>query len=283
MKKTGSSNKLPAPEELLLRSHLYEEFDASEDDGELRALSEIVLFGDAIDAYCVDCGQTSVFQFISRAPSPRSESFFRTIVQEDLVKSQFFLLTACCSRNTLHKLFFCFLFKNNSVTKIGQHPSIADLYAPDIKKYRKVMSQENFLDLKRGLGLKAHGIGVGSFIYLRRIFENLVEEAHEKAAAGSEWNEEDYSRAKMDAKIKILAPHLPSALVDYAIVYGILSKGVHSLTEDECLKMFEPVRKGIELILDEKISELHEMEKRKRAQELKGTLSQIKSTLSSGE
>jgi hypothetical protein len=279
MAKTGSRNKLPAPEELLLGSHLYEEFDASEDDGELRALSEVVLFEGYIDAYCVDCGQASVFQFGSPAPSPRSDSYFRNIHQESVTNNQFFLLTGCCSRNRLHKALFCFLFKNSSVTKIGQYPSVADLYAPDVKKYRKVMSEENFADLKRALGLRANGIGAGSFIYLRRIFENLIEEAHRTAVADGEWSEEIYSRARMEDKIRILAPHLPSALVEFGMIYGILSKGVHSLTEDECLKYFEPVRKSIELILEEKIIELQEMEKQRIARETKSILSQIKSTL----
>jgi hypothetical protein len=87
--------------------------------------------GGAIDAYCVDCGQASVFQFISPAPFPRSESYFRTMEEERLAKGQFFLLTECCSRNELHKLFFCFLFKNNSVTVTVQTPSPESAYAND--------------------------------------------------------------------------------------------------------------------------------------------------------
>lgn len=282
MAKKGSRNRLPAPEELLLRSHLYEEFDVSEEDGELRTLAEIVLFEGSIDTYCVDCGQASVFQFVSPAPFPRSDSYFRTCCQESVTNNQFFLLTGCCSRNKLHKLLFCFRFKNNSVTKIGQYPSVADLDAPDIKKYRKVMSEENFADLKRALGLRAHGIGVGSFIYLRRIFESLIEEAHKRAVADTEWNGEAYRRARMDEKIKILAAHLPSAVVEFAVIYGILSQGVHSLTEDDCLSYFEPVKKSIELILEEKIVELQDSEKQRVAQETKSALSAIKSMLGGG-
>jgi hypothetical protein len=36
-------------------------------------------------------------------------------------------------------------------------------------------------------------------------------------------------------------------------MYGILSKGIHDLSEEECLAHFEVLRNGIELILDQKL------------------------------
>ena len=44
-------------------------------------------------------------------------------------------------------------------------------------------------------------------------------------------------------------------------MYGILSKGLHELSEQECLEAFPVMRVGIELILDEKI-EAAEREKK---------------------
>jgi hypothetical protein len=38
--------------------------------------------------------------------------------------------------------------------------------------------RKRYKKFTKGLGLAAHGVGIGSFVYLRRIFENLIEEAH---------------------------------------------------------------------------------------------------------
>ena len=49
----------------------------------------------------------------------------------------------------------------------------------DIKKYRKILGKEKYGEFGRAVGLYTHGIGIGSYVYLRRIFENLIEEAHQ--------------------------------------------------------------------------------------------------------
>jgi len=50
-------------------------------------------------------------------------------------------------------------------------------------------------------------------------------------------------------------------LVEHRALYGILSKGIHELSEEECLKIFPAVKVGIELILDTKIEALERQRK----------------------
>ena len=57
----------------------------------------------------------------------------------------------------------------------------------------------------------------------------------------------------MDEKIQSLKHLLPPFLVQHRSLYGILSKGIHELTEQECLAAFPVVKMGIEIILDGKI------------------------------
>ncbi len=68
----------------------------------------------------------------------------------------------------------------------------------------------------------------------------------------------------MDDKIQMLAGHLPPFLVEHRRLYGILSKGVHALGEDECLEAFPAVRAAIEMMLDEKVN-AKKVEDRKEA------------------
>jgi hypothetical protein len=68
---------------------------------------------------------------------------------------------------------------------------------------------------------------------------------------------------RMDEKILALKNFLPQYIVENRKIYGILSKGIHELSEDICLKIFPYVKLGIELILDEKLYELEREEKLK--------------------
>lgn len=110
--------------------------------------------------------------------------------------------------------------------------------------------------------MHTHGVGAGSLVYLRRIFEDLIEEAHQKAATESGWVEANYPN-RMNEKILALKDYLPTYLVENRKIYGVLSKGIHELPEDVCIEIFPIVRVGIELILDEKIQQ-QEREKKKK-------------------
>ena len=69
--------------------------------------------------------------------------------------------------------------------KIGQYPSVADLSFPELKDYRKVMSKDDDKELKRAIGLHASGIGIGSFVYLRRIFERIRQDFCRRLCEGA--------------------------------------------------------------------------------------------------
>lgn len=67
--------------------------------------------------------------------------------------------------------------------------------------------------------------------------------------------QEEFEHQKFDAKIDTLKEYLPVVLVVNKNVYGIVSKGIYELSEDECLEMFPYIRAGIELILDDLLAE----------------------------
>jgi transcriptional regulator of heat shock response len=138
---------------------------------------------------------------------------------------------------------------------------------PQAEKYRKILGSTQYKEFTRGIGLAAHGVGIGSFVYLRRIFENLIEESHIKAQEDEAFAEDEYVRARMDDKIKIVSEYLPEFLVENRSLYSILSRGIHELTEQECLQYFEAVKLGIEQILDEKIIQKEKGEKAAKARE----------------
>jgi hypothetical protein len=159
------------------------------------------------------------------------------------------------------------LSEDRSIMKIGQYPTIAHVHIGQIQDYKGVLSKEELKEFTRAIGLAANGGGIGSFVYLRRIFENLIQSAYEQALKEYAIDREQYARGRMNDKIALLHDFLPETLVEIKEVYGILSKGIHELSEEECLLYFNTMRNGIEIILDDKLEQKKKELKRKETLE----------------
>lgn len=233
----------PEPLHFLLKTPLYEIFEYNTD--ELEKGFDLYQFDEIFDCYCPECNGHSIFKADYSAP--------RYYSADAWIDKGRFVISAKCSRDTSHALFFLFEAKGQTIQKIGQLPSLASLHMHDVQKYSKVIEKEYFREFTKAIGLAAHGVGVGSFVYLRRIFETLIEEAHKKASLQDHWNENLYLQSRMGERIEMLAHELPDFLIKNKNMYGILSKGIHELSEQDCLNAFPIVKLGIEMILDERI------------------------------
>ncbi|MEP0854687.1 short-chain dehydrogenase [Trichocoleus sp. DQ-U1] len=285
------NKKFPSPIEFFLEIPLYASFEA---DSNSELIKEIENFKGSIDAFCPKCEKYSTFKKLLGIKEPVLGYLQKTIkdktnptinkfqnsksnpLQELKMNNRIFNLNFCCARNGNHKMHFCFKIYNGTIQKIGQYPSIADLNMTEIGKYRKVLGETKYKEFSRAIGLVSHKIGIGSFVYLRRIFENLVEEAHQEAKKIDTWNEEFYNSSRVNEKIGLLKDILPESLVKNTIIYSILSKGIHELSEEDCLNHFSSLKKGIEIILDEKLEKL---KKEAKIKETEKSLSEIKSKL----
>lgn len=275
-----NNSERPSGQEFFTNWPLYQSFDLSGQHDKVKhsdTLTDLFLLTNSIDAYCIDCKKVSTFNNHTRirtsSPGVRSPnvvrqtSYFQNGEQRHI---DYYVITFRCARSQSHtELNFLVRRASDSIiTKIGQYPSLADLSTNDVEKYSPVLSEENLGEFKRAIGLASHGIGVGSFVYLRRILEDLVEEAHTIAQSDTDWNEESYREGRIQNRIKLLSDYLPNFLVENRKVFSILGKGLHELSEKDCLTYFDPLRVGIELILDEKL-EQEEKEKKTKSAEKK--------------
>lgn len=162
--------------------------------------------------------------------------------------------------------------EKNKLIKIGQYPSLND-FDTTLNKYSSILKDENRKDINKALGLESHGIGAGSFVYLRRVFEKLIFDVFDENAIEINMTKADFIKLKMENKIEKLESFLPNFLTENKkVLYGILSKGVHELTEKECLNYFDTMLKSIIIILEEK-------NKLKNKKEVKDKLQKIYSDL----
>jgi hypothetical protein len=264
---------------------------------EVFSVVELLYYRGIIDCYCLGCKRDSTFRGQNAAiPKELSKITFETAQKlhaatglprnpgqiirppkPPLIPAEIFLVSFDCGRDHTHTMQFLFLIKNESgkaeegqeasiqnIQKIGQFPSLAALNLPQIHKYRPILS-EKYEDFSRGVGLAAHDVGIGAYVYLRRVFEHLVEEAHQLATSSDKWDDSEYLSLRMNERVQALKDHLPKFLVDHPEMYGILSKGLHELSEKECLEHFSAIKVGIELILDEKIEQKAREKKLKEA------------------
>ena len=175
------------------------------------------------------------------------------------------LVTLKCKRKQNNVIrFFVYLdqFENNFVEKIGQYPSMADLQFSHLQiKYDKVLEDKYLKEFKRAVGLASHGVGIGSFVYLRRIFENLIYQTFDNHKTEISVENEAFKTKRMEDKIDTLKSFQPSQLVKMKSIYGILSKGIHELDDEVCLTYFGPLKLSIELILDQKIEEKKKLDR----------------------
>ncbi|WP_457095868.1 hypothetical protein [Lysobacter sp. P5_B9] len=264
-----SAPKLPTPREFLLSVPLYTEFEFSREEG--WDVLDLIYFSGTYDSYCIKCERDSTFQV--NAPN-RPPEHVRNHNLEKMqgkptipsIVANVYRVTATCTRQKSHFqdfLFFADLRVKRSdegdwearpsIQKIGQQPSFGDVHLAKVKKYAAALTKAQLGELSRAIGLASHDVGIGSYVYLRRVFESLVEESHQEAKSDSGWDEETYARSRMSEKIALLRSHLPAFLAEHPEMYSLLSKGVHELSEAECLGHFDTLRIGIELILDQKL------------------------------
>lgn len=163
--------------------------------------------------------------------------------------------------NSYNKLKDCLIIR-----KIGQFPSQAESQLLDTSKYRKVLG-DKYNDYTLGIQLNASGVGAGALVYLRRIFESILEDSHLRCVELENWDEKVYKDAHIDEKIEMVESRneilIPKEL--QAIrkkFYGALSKGIHELPENECRELFPAFRYVIESVLDARMAKLEQEKKR---------------------
>ncbi len=248
-------------EDWLLKLPLYSPVDLGDDS--YSAIEAISLFKETMDAFCPSCQQNATFAgaVSTSAENIKKEEQRRIQIRQLGGRSQNawnisdFMKAIVCTRAG-HIVHFHFTHDENSIIKIGQYPSLADMATGDTSQFIKALGKARLHELNKAIGLAAHGVGIGAYVYLRRVFESLIEDAHQKAKLGQGWDEDGYQRARMKERVAMLKNCLPSFIVEHPQLYGILSLGVHELTEGDCLKNFEALKSAILVIAEEKMHEI---------------------------
>ena len=271
--------------DFLANSGLYTKIEITEE-----GFSDLTLFYRGygqIEVFCPHCEKDRVFERPTSYGNTdrRDKNAFPELFSSIAYKPKIEQYDFECTKDSNHRLFYtilCTLEDNKKyITKIGQFPSRTDLSRPTFAKYKK-LKNNYYQDINRATGLFDSGIGIGSFIYLRRIIEKLIEQAGNKAIKDKKITSEQFDFRKIDSerqtrntvveKITLLRGYLPDVMVDSPQIYSIVSKGVHELSEDECLSYFPILQSGIQMVLDDLLTQQQRLENEKKYKEELGRI-----------
>lgn len=187
----------------------------------------------AFDAYCISCKRETTFRVAAREISNRGINFKPGVT---IVSPALLSVSATCQRDW--KVYTYILkFETEKVTKIGQFPSMADIAFGELRSIDKSLGDVDRRELGTALGLHAHDTAIGAFVYLRRVFERMIQRAHERQSASGN-PVEGFEGMRMNERIAALKSELPEKVVENSAVFSVLSIGIHELTEDQCSRYF---------------------------------------------
>jgi hypothetical protein len=128
--------------------------------------------GDNLEGHCPECKKESIFKVVWKGGGVRDH--IRPY------KERFAAEVVCrCARHE-HVLQFLLMMHEHTVQKWGQFPSYGDVTEGSLKQFRGALGRQDAMELNRATGLAAHGVGIGSFVYIRRIFERLIHRRFEE-------------------------------------------------------------------------------------------------------
>ena len=104
----------------------------------------------------------------------------------------------------------------------------------------------------------------------------FIDIAKQKAITAGTLDEETYKDARVAERIKMLATYLPKTLVESTAFYGIVSKGIHELSEEDCIAYF-PVLKGFIFMILRQWEQLRKEEEAEK--QIKDSLDKIAANL----
>lgn len=177
--------------------------------------------------------------------------------------SRFFIFKKFGCPTCNEKLTMIFLYEKNSITKIYQS-FISDIIRDeDIQRFKKMklLSENDLKELDKSNQCKKLGMNVASFVYMRRIFENMLQRIYEehKTEISLKDPSKEFTDLYVKDKVKLLKPYLPILLNEsstsdkYLKLYKLLSEGIHKLNEDVCEGLYNIIKELLVMILEKEI------------------------------
>ncbi len=268
-------------EEIIFDSPLYSKWKRNveiDEDGIVREYELDYLissFNNRVDRYCTKCDKHRIFAADKNffdVPNVRNVHFPHKIEDKPC-----FFKSFRCSAVPEHKILFSFIVEGDEVIKISEFPSKYDSVKDTFNDYKKVLDKEKITELSKASQLESFGYAIAALLYYRRIFESIILTTFTESPIENKITEEEFRQKRMNEKIEYISDFLPEYFKVNSHMYGVLSKGVHELEEQECQKYLPIVKTIIFFSLDEAVERRNkEIRKAEMAKKLDEANSKLK-------
>lgn len=225
-----------------------------------------------IDLYCPLCKENKTFIYskseyingLGQLPYP-SEDGFGTAYTGAIR----FLNYECPSCGK--KLVYGFYHNGKaSVTKITQYPSLFDVSRDELKKYQKndLIDKVSFSQLYKAETCASSGYYVAAYTYMRRVYETMLLSVFKQYEQEIGITEDNFRKLRSDEKLKSIKNYLAIDDEIYIPLYGLLSAGIHAMTEEQCCEDYTVLKPILLEILAEQKAKKEKAAKRKELKEL---------------
>ena len=223
------------------------------------------LEGDKINLYCNVCksiqtfvpgevvfnGVNTSFSFKGKISSAKNEV-------EDI--NGFLTLDYGCANCGKEGAIYLIKIYKNQCEKVGQYPPLDISIPSEIK----LLNDQVIIDLyKKGKSSENFSYGIGAFVYYRRIIELKIDDLLNRITEYfpetkiNEYKEilEKVKREKnADKKIEIVKNIISDEIIPnnpLKSLYDILSKGIHKLSDEDCLESASAIRTLLLMLITE--------------------------------
>ena len=172
-----------------------------------------------------------------------------------------------CNMNSSHyqTMDLFYQLKNNVlyIRKIGQKPLNIDLQERHSNEYKTILdSYDSFNDYRNYEQCESRNLLAGACTYLRRIFEKMI---YAKLKNSGKTEEEIKALNHIEDKIKEVRDQFDDDIQEVLNQsYGLLSKGIHELSNDEIDTFYKLILEVINIQLESEKESRERDEKRKK-------------------
>lgn len=173
--------------------------------------------------------------------------------------------TFSCRACQQHTIYFYLHFGESDGTKwamkVGQYPPAAERIPKQVEAH---LSGEDLDLYKKALRSRTFSFGLASLSYLRRVVENRTNELLDLIAEATAQQGSDIAQRVADAKanyqfdqkVELAGQIVPASLKPGGLnpldaLHDLASAGIHRLSEDECLDLFDKAKTAFEYLFSQ--------------------------------
>ena len=226
-----------------------------------------------LDLFCPKCKQDKTFVYIQWDFVEGLGSYKVSNMNRQLLRTLVYVCPTCGT-----KLFYLFYYDGSDIIKLAQFPSQYDVSRDELKKYQKndLINKDSFDELYKAEICASSGFYVAAYTYMRRVYEKMLLSVFENNQDDIGISDEEFKKLHSDKKLEAIKTHLAIDDEIYLPLYGLLSAGIHAMSEEKCCEDYSLLKPILIDILAEQKAKKEKSNKRK---ELKDLFSKRKSEM----